>query len=221
MMDKAIAAIGARFPLTRRDAGEYAQFKAGPLSIRLDWYEAAGLGNVSVLHGRAMGGLMKMDTLVVNAIERDVPLFSYDYIAAMGNHTMLVEYYDTMIDDGALDFAGLFAAKDGIAALPDHDLGAHWYDSIKLAPSFAKKTKKRALPQLNAAFEQTLDAYLALAEALPPLTGEACEAKRAKAAAYVDGLLTNGGPSTDAFVKALGAEKTAAIFRRIVFGTEA
>jgi hypothetical protein len=35
----------------------------------------------------------------------------------------------------------------------------------------------------------------------------------------VEGLLTNGGPSTDVFKKSLGLDKTAVLFRNILFGT--
>jgi hypothetical protein len=33
-------------------------------------------------------------------------------------------------------------------------------------------------------------------------------------------LLANGGPSTDVFKKGIGDEKTAALFRKTLFGTE-
>lgn len=219
-MNAILEQIGARFPLTALDPGAYAAFKAGPLSIQLDWYRAEGLGNVSFLHGKAMGGLMQMDTLVVNALMRDVPLFSYDYIAAMGNHTMLVEYYDTLLHREAFDTAPLLAVKTSIAPLTDNPLGEHWYDDIKLAPSFSKKVKKKDLPGLNGAFTAALDAYLTLAEKAPLLPEEAQAEKREKSAAYVNGLLEKGGPSTDAFVKALGPDKTRNLFTRIVFGSE-
>ena len=50
----------------------------------------------------------------------------------------------------------------------------------------------------------------------------ACEAaaKREKASVYVEGLLTHGGPSTDVFKKGIGQEKTARLFRKILFATE-
>jgi hypothetical protein len=35
---------------------------------------------------------------------------------------------------------------------------------------------------------------------------------------YVEGLLREGGPSTDVFKKALGEEKTAKLFREVLFG---
>ena len=220
-MNEAIAKLNAHFPLTKRDAGEYAHFKAAPLTVDLDWYAAEGLGSVSLLRGKAMAGLMRMDTLVIDPFTRDVPLFSYDFISAMGNETMLVEYYDTLLDAAAFDASPLLAAKLAIAALPDHDLGAHWYDGLKLPVSFAKRTRKKALPALNAAFLTALDAYLALAAAKPVLSDAARQEKRGKAAAYVNGLLEHGGPSTDSFVKAIGAERTRQLFAGVVFGTEA
>ena len=45
-------------------------------------------------------------------------------------------------------------------------------------------------------------------------------AKRAASDAYVQGLLDNGGPSTDIFVDMLGKEKTTEYFKKYIFGTE-
>ena len=50
-----------------------------------------------------------------------------------------------------------------------------------------------------------------------PLTDR--DAKRAKTNAYVNGLLEHGGPSTDVFKQVLGAEKTAELFHKVLFGT--
>ena len=72
---------------------------------------------------------------------------------------------------------------------------------------------------MEAAFQESLKAYLALCAQQPLLTVDQAEEKRAKAQAYVTGLLQQGGASTDAFVKALGPEKTEALFTRMVFGT--
>lgn len=46
------------------------------------------------------------------------------------------------------------------------------------------------------------------------------EAKKEKASVYVEGLLSNGGPSTDVFNGEFGAEKTAELFRRVLLGTK-
>ena len=49
-----------------------------------------------------------------------------------------------------------------------------------------------------------------------------CDAapKREKASVYVEGLLKHGGPSTDVFKKGIGEEKTAELFRKVLFATE-
>ena len=106
--------------------------------------------------------------------------------------------------------------KQDAACLPDHDLGEHWYDAIKLSVSLSKKGKKTHTPGFDATVLQYLTKYLETAQ-----TAAACEAapKREKASVYVEGLLENGGPSTDVFKKGLGEEKTAELFRKYLFGT--
>ena len=45
--------------------------------------------------------------------------------------------------------------------------------------------------------------------------------KKEKTVFYVEGLLSSGGPCTNVFKKNLGEEKTAEVFRKYLFGTEA
>ena len=47
-------------------------------------YRADGLGHVSVMRAKGFFGLMKMDTLIIVPKEKDLPLYSYDRIYAMG-----------------------------------------------------------------------------------------------------------------------------------------
>jgi hypothetical protein len=219
LLSEAKRQIAAEFPLQTLDAGEYASFRAAPLHVELEWYRAEGLGNVSFLRGRALGGLMSMQTLVVNPFSRDVPLFSFDWISAMGNQTLLTEYYNTLLRPESFDAGALQPAKELVGALTPYELGARWYDGIRLPQSIAVKAKKSALPQLRAAFYEALGAWLRLAAQSPLLDEAERGQKRERAAAYTNGLLQNGGPSTDAFQKSLGKERTADLFSRIVFGT--
>lgn len=71
------------------------------------------------------------------------------------------------------------------------------------------------MPRSASAAILHLHAYLASQAA--PVTDAA--AKREKTSHYVEGLLTHGGPSTDVFKKTLGEEKTARLFRDVLFGT--
>lgn len=214
MMKTLCDAIGAQFPLTELPAGEYATLKANGMTFHIRRYYAKGLGAVSAMEASGFFGLMKMGTLIVNPTEKDMPLLSYDRVHAMGNDTLIFELYDTLLGNAQL--AELEKAKLSGKDLPDHDLGNHWYDSIKLPVSLAKKGKKQQRPAFDALTRDYVDAFLRDSLAASP-----CDArpKREKASVYVEGLLKNGGPSTDVFKKAIGDEKTAELFRRILFAT--
>ncbi len=215
MTEAMLNVLDSAFPLRELDCGEYAIQKVSGMKFRIRRFEAQGLGSVSVMVAAGFFGLMKMDTLIIHPTAVDMPLFSYDRVHAMGNDTLIFELYDTLL--GRSDLSALEAVKQAHGTLPDHDLGAHWYDSIKLAVSLSKKGKKAQTPLFDTCTMDYLQAFLTAAKAAP-----ACEAapKRAKASVYVEGLLQNGGPSTDVFKKGIGDEKTADLFRRILFATE-
>lgn len=214
MIDKLLKAIEKQYPLTEVDAGDYKNLKANGMKFSIQAYTAEGLGWVSVMTASGFFGLMKMDTLIINPTEVDLPLYSYDRVHAMGNDTLIYELYDTMM--GEADLTELDYVVGRASVLPDHDLGEHWYDSIKLPQSFAKKGKKAQTPSFDDAAMQYLKAFLNIAKTAPKCEKEP---KQEKASVYVEGLLSNGGPSTDVFKKGIGEEKTADLFRRILFGT--
>lgn len=215
MINQMIETIGQIYPLTAKDTKGYDGMKASGMKFSIRAYDAKGLGTVSVMQAQGFFGLMKMDTLIINPTEIDMPLLSYDRVLAMGNDTLIYELYDTFVEAHALPAveAALAQGKD----LPAHDVGSHWYDSIKLAVSVAKKGKKKDRDGFDALAFGYMQGFLADCGA-----AAACDAaaKRDKASTYVEGLLSHGGPSTDVFKKAIGDEKTAELFREVLFGTK-
>lgn len=215
MIQEMLRAITESYYLNGIDPGEFRRLKANGMDFQIWAFEAEGLGNVSAMTASGFFGLMKMDTLIITPTQVDMPLFSYDRVHALGNDTLIFELYDTLL--GKTDLSAIGAVKEKAAALPDHDLGEHWYDSIKLAESLSKKGKKPHRAAFDETVREYLAAYLAASKAAP-----ACEdpdAKREKGSVYVEGLLEHGGPSTDVFKKAIGEEKTADLFRRVLFAT--
>ena len=51
------------FDLTKVDVGEEATLKKSGFQFRTEAYEAAGLGHICFLTMKAMGGLMKMESI--------------------------------------------------------------------------------------------------------------------------------------------------------------
>lgn len=207
--------IGKVFPLHIQDPNEVIRLKVSGMTFEIQTFHVAGLGHVSSMIAKGFFGLMKMDTLIIVPTEVDMPLYSYDRVNAMGNDTLIFEIYDTLLSK--TDLSGLEDVKNNCKALPDHDLGAHWYDSIKLPVSLSKKGKKQHTAAFDTCAMDYTKAYLAAVH-----SAAACDAdrKREKASVYVEGLLEHGGPSTDVFKKGIGEEKTADLFRRVLFATK-
>jgi len=214
MTDKLLGALREKYTLTKRDAGEFASLKASGMKFSVEAYRAEGLGHVSVMRAKGFFGLMKMDTLMIVPTDIDLPLYSYDRIYAMGNDTLIVELYNTLITD--TDLSALDGVKAKFADLPERDPGEHWYDSIKLAQSISKKGKKALKNSFDAFAEAHFNAYINTNADQVTATAE----KKELSARYVDGLLSQGGPSTDVFKKELGQEKTSLLFKRVLFGTD-
>ena len=212
-MENMLRQIRASFPLTELDAGSYRELKVSGMKFHLRCFYAEGLGHVSTMSASGFLGLMKMDTLILNPFQKDAPLLSYDRILAMGRDSMYLEMYHTML--AGTDLSALDAVKDAWGSLPDFDPGSHWYDHIKLPQSLFKRGKKPHTAAFTAAARDYLEAYLQICQNAP-----SCDSaeKKAKASAYSEGLLENGGPAVDVFIKHLGREKTAALFRTVLFG---
>jgi hypothetical protein len=140
MTEKMLTLISAQFPLKELSCGEFARQKVSGMHFQIRRFHAEGLGSVSEMRAVGFFGLMKMYTLIITPTEKDMPLYSYDRVLAMGNDTLIFELYDTLLGETAL--SGLEKVKDTYKELPTHDLGKHWYDEIKLSVSLSKKGKK-------------------------------------------------------------------------------
>jgi hypothetical protein len=132
----------------------------------------------------------------------------------MGNDTLIVELYDTLTQN--TDMTSLDEVKSRFADLPERNPGEHWYDSIKLTQSISKKGKKEQTASFDMLAKEHFYAYLNAPAAAVSDFAE----KKELSAAYVNGLLTQGGPSTDVFKKSLGEDMTEKLFKQVLFGID-
>lgn len=215
MMQTLLDTIASHFPLEPKDVGDFTKLKVSGMNFSIRQFQARGLGNVAVMTAKGFFGLMKMDTLIISPAEVDMPLLSYDRVNAMGKDTLYLELFDTLL--GSADLAALDAVKAQAQALPDHQHAAAWYTNLELPQSIFKRSGKAHRAAFNDTAADFFRAYCVTAQAAAPTQ---VQAKREKTAAYSEGLLTHGGLSTDIFVKHLGREKTAALFRKVLFATQ-
>ena len=201
-----------RYQLIPIDTSTYDDLKVSGMKFDIQAFNADGLGHISLMSAAGFLGLMKMNTLIINPLEKDLPLYSYDRILAMGNDTLITELYDTMITKTSFDRFDELISK--YQSFQKRDTGEHWYDDIKLPQSFSFKGKKA----VTSAFDELSMEYLKRFLEFPAAFITDPEAKKEKALFYINGLLNNGGPSTDVFVKGIGKERTAELFHRVLFG---
>ncbi len=214
MLDDMLQLIRARTPIEELDPGPYRTLKVQGMQFNISAYNLPELGHLSLLSAKGFLGMMQMDTLILNPLERDLPLFSYDRIHAMGADTLILEYYNTFLSP--MDLSPLDAVQQKYKALPERDPGTHWYDGLRLPQSLSKKGKKADTTAMDNAVKDSLTAFLDLADTAAPC---AASEKRGMASIYVEGLLSRGGPSTDVFRKHLGRDQTGELFRSVLFGT--
>ena len=213
-MDSLESIFGSKFELDKLDIGEFAKMKVGPMRFEISCYDVKGIGRLAIMKGKAMLGLMKMDVAMFTSFHKDVPLFNYDRIHALKNDTLFLECYDTLKEK--TDYPSLLALKEKLKDVPLHETKPAWYDPIRLNCSVVKKSKKDT-PLLDEVAQNYIEEFcniVSKAKDIDPAE------KKALQAAYVNGLLSNGGASTDVFKKNIGQEKTEELYRKYLFGID-
>ena len=211
MLNQLLKNIEKKYSLVEIPTNEFSELRVSGMKFQIKAYDAIGLGRVSIMKAKGFFGLMKMDTLMITPIDKDMPLLSYDRVKAFGNDVLIIELYNTLLED--CDLSCLKNIKDSYSNLNDHDLGSHWYDSIKFAESVSKKGKKESKEYDKLTLDY-IQSYLNIESNLVLSK----ETKIDKSKIYVEGLLNNGGPSTSVFQKKIGKEKTEKLFKNILFG---
>ena len=214
MTGKMLEKLQTKYTFIPCETEDFKEFSLAGMDFKVSGWDAEGLGRVSLMDAVGMGGQMTMSSLIVNPILVDAPLFNLDIIGVPGQRMLYMELYDTLLS-GERDEADYAAVKDAWPSLPDIPGKPAWYDDIRYTSSVTKAAPAAMSDDMDKLIEQFCDVYLArLADA--PLCSPA--AKKEKADAYRDGLLNNGGPATDSFLKVWGKEKTEQLFKEILFG---
>ena len=201
-----------RGALTAKDVTPWQTFSGKGMKFHLQSFDWAGCACVSYLTMRAFLGLMKMETIICTPYTKDLPLFSYDLINAIGKRTLLVELYDTQLDP--IDLSPLESVKESYCDLKEKSLKPNWYDTLRLSPSTCKVGPASRLSSLATEMTTAYTSLFATARTADPV------AKTARNCEYVEGLISNGGPAINTIRQMLGSEAAETLFRRFLFGTE-
>lgn len=201
-----------KFEVEEIDVKEFKNVKVGPMKFSIHCYDVKDIGRLSILNGKAMLGMMKMDTVMFTVFSKDVPAFSYDRIKAMGNDTLLFELYNTCKDDN-ISYPSLLSIKEKLKDVPVYKLDPCWYDAIRLKESVTVKGKK-VTPLLDDVASEYLSEFCNIVKNSPNFNKEVKELLQKN---YIDHLLSDSGSSTKMFIKYLGEEKTKELYHKYLF----
>lgn len=211
MISQLLETINSKYPLSSRGSAGFDGIKVKGMTFNISSYEAQGLGHVSTMQSKGFFGLMQMNTLIITPIDTDLPIYSYDRIKAMGNDKLYIEVYDTVINKPSFD--PMDRVKEKYNDLPKISLGKQWYDDIRLPQTATYSGKKTDSDRFDSMALEYMKAFISINGAAI----EDPETKNSKISYYVDGLLSNGGPATDVFLKAIGKERTTTLFKEVLF----
>ena len=208
------SALAERYNLKSRDMGEFRKIKKNIYRIECECYEIEGVGNLFFIDMKAMMGMMKMESMVLTPLWKDVSFCNFDLVEAAGNTTLIFEMYRTALHEDDLgSFAGL---KEKYRNIENAQTDSGWYDAMKLSCCLAKKGKSLGVEK-DRVIADYLDKYMQLLEQAADCDPEA---KKAAVRCYTDRLVTEGGVAVDTMKQMLGPEKTAKLIRSYMYGID-
>lgn len=212
--------LSKSFKLKKVENSEYESMKAyGIMKFDVEQYEIEGVGNLSLMTADAK--MMQMLTVVITPTEKDLPLLSCDYMYIFGNRKAYIELYDLYLDKSEKTTSWLKTYQENFKkydTLPDTAASEAWYDHLLTATCY-KAVDKKSDDALLSLLGDTLNTYYAQSKEYPALSSSSVKDKAKVCKDYSDGLIANGGISTDFFKSAFGEDVTRDFFDKSFFGT--
>ena len=219
-IDSVMDELRENYTVTPLDAGEYGEIKLyGIMKFKVEQYDIEELGNLSVM--RINMGVMQMSSVVITPKDKNLPLMSADYIYLLTNRKAYLEFYD-LVKEKDDTYNTLLTNLSDIQKKYDYlnnlEVSPAWYEHLLSVASY-KACNMNSDKDIETMLLDSLDAYIQHSKQIPLLSEEEKQEKLTLTVNYTDGLITNGGISTDVFKSALGPDVTKKFFDSVFFGT--
>jgi hypothetical protein len=218
--DSVLKEISEVYALSACDVGEYQTIRIfGIMKFHVSQYRAEKLGNISVM--KTNTGPMKMVSVMLTPLLRDIPMMSLDYIYIFGRRKAYIEFIDLNRDEKGTapsrkewlaDLASQFKN------LKDLEYRHSWQDSV-LAGTLLKTGTAADDGALFEMQKAAVGVLLKMSESVPELKPDQTGRRKEAVKGYYDRLISEGGMSTDVFRKSKGKEWTEKFFADVFFGT--
>ena len=199
-----LSLLSEHYSIHRCDIGDDAHLSKGGFVFDTHTYEIRDVGHLCIMNMKAMFGLMRMETVILASIKKDMPLMNMDWVKVPGKQTLIGELYDTQLTPWPEESQAAFSQiSDRDHDLPDYLSGSdHWYDSLLYSCSYHKAGRGIG-SRLETSAADFSSLFVAQLEEAP-----ACdyESKKAKIEEFAQKLAANGGSAVKQFTKLFGQE---------------
>lgn len=204
--------LSQKYTLVEKNMNELTTIRKGMYRFDCEAYEIKDIGNLFFISMKAMFGLMKMETIVVTPLHKDLSFCNFDIVNFMKQQTYIFEMYESSIEKADLSSFDEIAKR--YSHLGDYASAPRWYDELKLSSCLAKKGKNIS-KEADRMIKEMFDNYLELLDKVPDCDPD-LKAREVKK--YVDRLINEGGAAVDNMNKIIGKDKTEILIRTYMYG---
>lgn len=213
MIKKMMEEIQSKYKCTSVDAGVFAKVVIDGANFQINAYDVEGLGRVSTVQMKRLVGLWEMQSLIINPLEVDMPIYYYNRHREKGNYIYRVEVFDTQLDPvGMEDMAEVI---EKYSSLPEDPQNERWYDYLKLQ-SAVKKVPKNKKESLSPMIWEHFECYMAMLDKAAD-----CKAteKKKKVTVFVNELSKQSGIAiVEIFIANYGEKVAEKLCNEVLFG---
>lgn len=215
LSSKIAAVVTSRLGATEETAPDYANMQYPSwlplMKFEVHQYPIEGFGQMMTMDTAAMGGIMKLSTIVFTPSSGiNLPLLLIDTMKMPGKNLAYVEYYDHSEGGAYVHLSETY--KERFAEIPDYEETPAWYVERRTPYSLIKGGKGVSREALDKMVLFAVDCYL---ESLNGADVNEKNIERLKA--FRKEMVELGNPSTATMTKVLGSKEAADyFFERIV-----
>ena len=218
--EKTLTTLKSLLPMTEVDAKEYRRVKLSALiKFDIEQYKIEDFGNVCVM--RYNLGIMKMLTVVLTPMLKDLPLLSLDFMIIGGTRKFYAEFYDLTHNQDDTYKSWITRYNEIIAkysSLTDFSATIAWYENLLTSKAY-KTFKADKDEDFMKLYDELLRKYAEQIKEYPKLSDDKKAEKVKMIKEYSDRLIDEGGAATNMFKKKIGPDKTRDFFDKVFFGT--
>ena len=188
MINYFLAELRKKYVCNQIDVGDFKEVKIEGSKITIEAFDIDGVGRVSTVEVIGFLKLWKMQSVIINPLEKDAPIYYYHRHNRKGRDICKIEVLDMLLE--VKEYPEFDAVLEKYADIRDLEDKPNWYDEIKMPSCILKTVKKEEAAKLDEVTKDHFSVYLQILDASPT-----CGKSRKKECVkeFTDGLVDESG----------------------------